>query len=686
MKKNFLIGGVVGCALMLGACGGGGGGGSATAPATPPPPPATYTIGGSVSGLASGASVVLQNNGGGNLTVGSNGPFTFASSVTSGGAYAVTVLTQPAAQNCTVANGSGTANANVTNVAVTCVNTDAVAPTIASRRPLATTVGTALTGGVVAVTFSEPMDPSTVTTTTFTLTGPGGPVAGTIALASGNTQATFTPNSRLSFDTEYTATVTTGAKDVAGNALASAASWKFNTGKALALGYRYTCARLVDGRVKCWGENANGQLGIGTNVARGGAEAGRETQTIPAVNLGAGRTAVSITAGDYHACAILDDGTAKCWGKNVNGELGQGVTGGSNSSLGDGATEMAALQPIDFGQGRRVVEIAAGQDFTCARLDDASIKCWGSGDGGRLGNGSETNLGVAPGDIAASPGLSLGTGLTPVLLSLGHYHGCVILQDAAGARTAKCWGDNRWGQLGRGTAGETAHAGDAPGEMGDALPALDFGTGRSPAYLMATGGHNCALLDDGSTKCWGLNTWGQVGLAAGNNTLLTDGEPQRRSCNGGGGATRPLDCIGDQPGEMGDALPAAVAAGQTARLSIGYRHNCVQRTGGAGLFCWGTNQQGQLGIGSGGVFEQSSSIVGDEPNEMGTQPATSVKARTIEELTAGGYHTCVLYTDLKINCWGYNNFGQLGRNDAEEFVGDSAAEMGEALIDVDLGT
>jgi hypothetical protein len=83
----------------------------------------TYTIGGTVSGLGTGKSVVLQNNGGGNLTLSANAPFTFATALTSGSAYAVTVLTQPVGQACTVASGTGTvAAANVTNVAVSCID------------------------------------------------------------------------------------------------------------------------------------------------------------------------------------------------------------------------------------------------------------------------------------------------------------------------------------------------------------------------------------------------------------------------------------------------------------------------------------------------------------------------------------------------------------------------------------
>ncbi|AEU35271.1 Kelch repeat-containing protein [Granulicella mallensis] len=99
-------------------CGGKGGGGNST---TTPPPPATYTIGGTISGLTA-TGLVLQDNGGDSLTVGANASsFTFATPITSGGAYSATVLTQPAGLNCTVTSGSGTASANVTTVSIVCV-------------------------------------------------------------------------------------------------------------------------------------------------------------------------------------------------------------------------------------------------------------------------------------------------------------------------------------------------------------------------------------------------------------------------------------------------------------------------------------------------------------------------------------------------------------------------------------
>lgn len=104
-------------ALALAGCGGGGG--SSNNNNNNQPPPTQYTIGGTVSGL-SGSGLVLQDNGADNLAVNADGAFTFATKIASGGKYAVTVMTQPSGQTCTVTNGSGTASGNVTNVTITC--------------------------------------------------------------------------------------------------------------------------------------------------------------------------------------------------------------------------------------------------------------------------------------------------------------------------------------------------------------------------------------------------------------------------------------------------------------------------------------------------------------------------------------------------------------------------------------
>ncbi len=633
----------------------------------------TFTIGGTASGLASGASVVLQNNAGNDLSVTANGAFTFTTALANSAAYAVTVLTQPTSpgpgQSCTVGNGSGTVNgANVTNVTVTCANLDQTAPTVTARAPLPSSLGSKVQGGVITVTFSEAINTATVTSSSFTVQSAAGPVTGTISFGGGNTQATFTPSATLSFDTSYTVTVTTGVSDPSGNALPGNVTWGFNTGKRLAFGFQHTCSRTDDGRIKCWGQNNRGQLGYDDTTDRGD-NGGEMGNALPAVNLGTGRTAVAISAGDYQTCAILDNGDTKCWGSNSSGEAGLGSI--ADTDVGNAAGEMAALQPINFGTGRRAIEIASGQFFTCARLDDDTVKCWGRNAEGQLGQGNVANLGIAAGDIAAAAPVDLGSGLTPVALSLGHYHTCAVLTDSGGARHAKCWGDNRWGQLGR---GDTANRGDGAGEMGGALPDVSLGTGLTVDTLIATGGHSCAKLSDLSTKCWGLNTWGQVGLNAGNSQPASNA---RLVCTGGAN-----DCIGDAPSEMGDSLPPAIAAGNTAKLSVGYRHGCVLTTGST-LNCWGTNEEGQLGLEDN---TGSKDIIGNQAGEMGALAATALKpGKIVEELTAGGFSTCVFNTDDTLNCWGNNDQGQLGQGNTQ-IVGDGPNEMGANLIDVDLGS
>ena len=113
--------------LALSACGGGGGGGGG------PTSPTQYSIGGTVTGLNSGANVVLQVNGGNNLSVTTNGSFTFATPLATGTSYSVSVLTQPTNQNCTVAGGSGTVAAGITSIAVSCVTAYSIGGTLSGQ-------------------------------------------------------------------------------------------------------------------------------------------------------------------------------------------------------------------------------------------------------------------------------------------------------------------------------------------------------------------------------------------------------------------------------------------------------------------------------------------------------------------------------------------------------------------------
>ena len=143
------------------------------------------------------------------------------------------------------------------------------------------------------------------------------------------------------------------------------------TAAAISTGDAHTCAILDDGNVRCWGLNDVGQLGYANPRAIGDNEA---PGSVAPVDLGAGRTAKAITTGESYTCAVLDDGNVRCWGKNDTGQLGYGNT----ATIGDNETP-GSVAPVDLGAGRTAVAIAAGQAHTCARLDDDSVRCWGRG-------------------------------------------------------------------------------------------------------------------------------------------------------------------------------------------------------------------------------------------------------------------------------------------------------------------
>jgi alpha-tubulin suppressor-like RCC1 family protein len=284
---------------------------------------------------------------------------------------------------------------------------------------------------------------------------------------------------------------------------------------------------------------------------------------LAAVDLGNGHTAKAISAGYTHTCAILDDDTVKCWGLNNLGQLGLDDA----DNRGDGTGEMGAdLDSVYLGSGRTAKAIATGYYHTCALLDDNSLKCWGFNGDGELGLGDTRNRGQSSGDygMAALATVDLGAGTVSQLVA-GAGHNCVLFDTGAVA----CWGYNEYGQLGIGT---TDNRGNNPNEMGTYLQLVDLGSGHTAKSIRAGYLHTCAILDDDSVKCWGLNQYGELGY----------GDTTQR--------------IGDGTNEMGDYL-ATVNLGDdlTAKqISLGNRFTCaILNTN--NLKCWGYNGQGQLG-------------------------------------------------------------------------------------------
>ena len=256
----------------------------------------------------------------------------------------------------------------------------------------------------------------------------------------------------------------------------------FGTGRtAVAIstgsGGYHTCAILDNGELKCWGRDDYGQLGDGgTNT---------DQSTPVSVNLGTGRTAVAVSAGNRHTCAVLDNGDLKCWGRDNRGQLGDG---GSTTD-----TDAPSSTPINLGTGRTAVSVSGGEAHTCAILDNAALKCWGQANYGQLGiTGSFDRL-------APSTEVNLGTGRTAVAVSTASVHTCAILDNG----DVKCWGNDQYGQLG-----------DGGTNLGQNYPvSVNIGTGRT-ATALATGGTNtCVILDNSDMKCWGRDNHGQLGNA-----------------------------------------------------------------------------------------------------------------------------------------------------------------------------
>jgi len=289
---------------------------------------------------------------------------------------------------------------------------------------------------------------------------------------------------------------------------------------SVSAGSSAVCAILDDASLKCWGSNSNGLLGLGDEVYRGVAP-GQMGDALPRVDLGSGRTVRNVSVGSLRACAILDDASVKCWGYNTLGLLGLGDTKHRGDDMGEMGNALAA---VSLGSGSLGAQVSVGSFHTCARFQSGAVKCWGDGAFGELGLGDGKRRGQDLTEMGdALPFVDWGAGAA-TQISAGLWYTCALMSSGA----VKCWGDVR--QLGLGESAIEGR-GDDPGEMGDALPAVNLGTGRFAKLISAGNQHSCALLDDGTVKCWGTNQHGQLGL----------GDREMR---------------GDDPGEMGDALPA----------------------------------------------------------------------------------------------------------------------------------
>ena len=275
-------------------------------------------------------------------------------------------------------------------------------------------------------------------------------------------------------------------------------------------------------------------------------------------------------SGKEHSCNLLQGGEVVCLGGNQYGQLGDGSYADSDTPV-----------PVYFTGSRRALALSAGDNHTCALLDDNSLHCWGNNLYGQLGDGTTDNRGLP----------------TPVVknvlaVSAGKSHTCAILEDG----TLTCWGANGSGQLGNGK-----------NSYGPAPVAVLLPEGSSVQSVSAGGIHTCALLDDGSVMCWGLNLYGQLG----NQTNVSSNTP----------------------------VEVHLENAQNARaIATGSAHSCALLENDS-VVCWGLNIYGQLGDGT--IIDANTPVL------------SSLKSDTSPlDIHAKGQQTCVTFDDNSFQCWG----------------------------------
>lgn len=362
--------------------------------------------------------------------------------------------------------------------------------------------------------------------------------------------------------------------------------------KITAGGY-HSCILTTAGEAKCWGSNFSGQLGDHsftdrlTPVRVGGLTAG----------------ASSIAANGEHTCVLTAVGGVKCWGMNYFGQLGNDSTVG-------------ASLPVDVHTlASGVTAIAAGYYHNCALMQTGAVMCWGRNESGQLGDNSGIDQPI-PVNVT---GFASGA----VAIAAGNAHTCAL--DSAGG--VKCWGNNDSGQLGNDSV------------ISSPTPVDVTGLASGVTAIFAGGVETCAITAAGGIKCWGANSYGQLG----DHTLIN--------------RLTPVDVSG-------------IASGAVA-ISVGGAHACAI-TAGSALKCWGWNMEGQIGDST--LSDQSTPV--DVPDLSGDVIAVAT----------GFSHSCAVTTAGRVRCWGLNYFGQLGNNDtSRRWTPKSVQGLGDGVKEIAAG-
>lgn len=439
----------------------------------------------------------------------------------------------------------------------------------------------------------------------------------------------------------------------------------------VAAGYGHQCT-IDAGDVRCWGLNLNGQLGYGhTSNIDDPAHAG-------VVDIGG--TAIAVTAGAHHSCALRDDGRVLCWGRGDHGRLGYG---NGTEDVGDDETP-ASMGFVQIG--RRAIAVSAGYSHTCALLDNGKVRCWGNHQNGRLGNLVNEPIGD---DEHPSSTPDVQAGDEVIDISAGDRITCAVL--ATGK--VRCWGMSFFTMAFLtycDTNPAVCDAGIGDDEHPSTEPTItipqpdgepDRAGGRRAVAVDAGDLHACALLDDGDVACWGYGRSGQLGYGERNGTVPPD-----------------------------QAAVIVELGGQRAiAVTAGHAYTCAAMANGESR-CWGEASEHSEHLGNGatedvllpmsvppvptggraqaivaGQYRTCALLVGGRSRCWGSGGSgiSTLEARLhVVQLAAGRAHTCALSSDGRVRCWGANGSGQLGLNHTVR-IGDD--EMPASSPPVQLG-
>ena len=333
-------------------------------------------------------------------------------------------------------------------------------------------------------------------------------------------------------------------------------------------------ALAAPGDYSAWGRNGNGQLGDGTTDSK--------NSPIP-VTLASGVSATAVSGGGFHSLAVGSDGQVYAWGANGNGQLGDGTTDNKNTPV-----------AVTLASGVSATAVSGGSSHSLAVGSDGQVYAWGSNSQGRLGDGGTTTQRNSP--VA----VTLASGVSATAVSGGGSHSLAVGSDGQ----VYAWGSNGQGRLGDGTTTQR-----------NSPVAVTLASGVSATAVSAGNFHSLAVGSNGKVYAWGFNGNGQLG----DGTTDNKNSPIAVTLASGVSAT-------------------AVSAGNAHSLAVGSDGK---------VYAWGANSQGRLGDGT-------------TDNKLSPVAVTLASGVSATAVSAGFAHSLAVGSDGKVYAWGANGDGQLG--------------------------